>query len=74
MYFSPSTFIHTHTHTHEQMVIVGLYKESLVYRDKYIEKSARVTYWLATGLFRGTAQTVTARRTQARSALRPSRC
>jgi len=39
MYFSSSTFIHTHTHTHEQMIV---YKESLVYRAHYIEKSARV--------------------------------
>jgi len=44
----------------------------------YIEKSARVpkyigTCWLATGLFHGTAQTVTVRRTQARSVLRAAK-
>jgi len=47
--------------------------ESLVYRAHYIEKQrSRIsirTCWLATGIFRGTAQTVTVRRTQARSAL-----
>jgi len=51
------------------MVIVN--NESLVYRaiEKNRSRISIRTCWLATGLFRGTAKTVTVRRTQARSAL-----
>jgi len=57
------------------MVIVN--NKSLVYRAHYIEKKTlayKYTNMLArVGLFRGTAQTVTVRRTQARSALRAAK-